>query len=129
MSLRCLKAHFEHLRRPFQVDHHHGITFTIERMQVNIAFCCREQHKMKHTDISNVLINGERLSPPWTSVVIHPHITITNVYVLNSTHSDGYVHRFHTSGLHSRSDSFQPAIDAIHTIVPTQLNVSIDLAK
>ena len=79
------------------------------------------------------------LSPPWTSVVIHPHITITDVYVLNSTHSNkvlngqyvkqGYVHRFHTSGLHGCSDSFQPVIDAIHTIVPTQLNVSIDLAK
>jgi hypothetical protein len=67
-------------------------------------------------------------SPPWTSVVVHPHITITDVYVLNSTHSDevlnsqyakqGYIHRFHTSGLRGCSDSLQPAIDAIRAIVP-----------
>jgi hypothetical protein len=40
-------------------DHHRGLDFTVERMQVDVAFCCREQNKMKLTDISNVLIVGE----------------------------------------------------------------------
>ena len=40
-------------------DHHRGINFTVKRMQVNVAFFCCEQNKMKLTDISNVLIVGE----------------------------------------------------------------------
>ena len=36
-------------------DHHRGLDFTVERMQVDVAFCCRKQNKMKLTDISNVL--------------------------------------------------------------------------
>jgi len=54
-------------------DHHHGLNFTVERMQVDVAFCCRKQNKMKLTDISNVLIVGEGSTSRDDSSLALPH--------------------------------------------------------
>jgi len=58
-------------------DHHCGITFTVEWMQVDIAFCCREQNKTKLADISNLLIIGEGLTSQDDSSLALPHHEIT----------------------------------------------------
>jgi len=58
-------------------NHYRGITFTVERMQVDVAFFCREQNKTKLAGISNVLIVGEGSTSQDDSSLALPRHEIT----------------------------------------------------